>query len=261
MSYKVLTDQIAPRDVYILLNHLVGCNDHGDYIIDNTSSIMDRQKSRVYSLFTSLKSATRTELGFINYDISTCMQTIVSHFVNMDNYPVHQDLIDDKHYFRDLLAIELEKDIDGIKQVLSSADNGKQHRRLCAGNPVLNDYVNEAPQLVDEFLKIIEEQNPDMIQTATSYAKFELEIVEWVNKQGFDKKQPKFATTGEFNKYSLFFFVWTQIEREIREAMMSCFDGFVHQVHDAVYSKEDVEIAVLEKAVLDRTGIKVKIEH
>lgn len=83
----------------------------------------------------------------------------------------------------------------------------------------------------------------------------------WEEKIGYDKKQPKLQQTTEFNKYSLFFFIWTQIEREIRHSMMSCFEGFVHEVHDAVYSKEIVEISLLEQKVLEHTGIKVKIEH
>ena len=84
----------------------------------------------------------------------------------------------------------------------------------------------------------------------------------WPNKslkfspRFYFKKQPKLQKTEEFNKYSLFFFVWTQIEREIRHAMMGCFSGFVHEVHDAVYSKEVVDISILEQ-----TGILVKIEH
>jgi hypothetical protein len=43
--------------------------------------------------------------------------------------------------------------------------------------------------------------------------------------------------------------------------MMNCFSGFVHEVHDAVYSKEVVDISILEQTVLEQTGISVKIEH
>lgn len=189
------------------------------------------------------------------------MQTIVSHFVNIDNYPMHKFLIEDKHTFRAYLMSDLDKKLDEVKQILSSADNGKQHRNLCEYSDILRHYVNEASTLVDMFLQTIEKQNPDLMTVATSHAKQLYEIIAWEEKVGFDKKQPKLQKSAEFNKYSLFFFVWTQIEREIRHAMMSCFEGFVHEVHDAVYSKEVVEISVLEQAVLNQTGISVKIEH
>lgn len=61
-----MAQAIEPRDFFILLNHLKGSNSEGDYVIDNTSTITDRQNSRVYSLMTSLRSRTRTQLGFIN---------------------------------------------------------------------------------------------------------------------------------------------------------------------------------------------------
>ena len=256
-----MAQTIEPRDFFLLLNHLKGRDSEGNYVIDNTSTITDRQSSRVYSLMTSLKSLTRIQLGFINYDISTCMQTIVSHFVCMENYPMHEMLISDKHSFRNLLASDLDKELNQIKQILSSADNGKQHRPLWHKSEALADYVQEASTLVDEFLQTIQEHNPDLIIQATSYAKQLYEIIAWEEKVGFDKKQPKLQKSAELNKYSLFFFVWTQIEREIRHAMMSCFEGFTHEVHDAVYSKESVEIPILEQAVQNQTGIRVKIEH
>ena len=48
---------------------------------------------------------------------------------------------------------------------------------------------------------------------------------------------------------------------EIREAMMSCFSDpeACHQVHDAVYSKEDVSVDAIEATVLELAGFIVKI--
>ena len=257
MTAEMLTD-INPRDIFILLNHLCGIDEEGNYIIRN--EIVDRQKSRVYSLMTSIKSDTREKLGYINYDISACMQTIVSHFVDMSRYPRHQALIDDKRVFRQSLADALNVDTDKVKEMLAAADNGSKHVRLSERSETLRAYIIEAENMVDEFMAYMKEHNPDLIVNATSYAKHEMEIVRWEKKKGYTKEQPVFDR-GELNKYSLFFFVWTQIEREIRYAMMSCFHGFVHEVHDAVYSKEELPLELLEQAVLDKTGMVVKIEH
>jgi len=49
----------------------------------------------------------------------------------------------------------------------------------------------------------------------------------------------------------------------IREAMMECFTTPLacQQVHDAVYSKEDISIQAIEAHVLQKTGFKVTISH
>ena len=76
-----------------------------------------------------------------------------------------------------------------------------------------------------------------------------------------DKNEYKFINTGEKKESSMFFFIWTQWERQIRHSMMNCFTvpEACHQVHDAVYSKEDVKLEVIEAKVLDETGFEVKI--
>jgi len=59
----------------------------------------------------------------------------------------------------------------------------------------------------------------------------------------------------------VFFFIWTQWERQIREVMMSCFDNptACHQVHDAIYSRQKIDPKLIEAAVLEQTGFSVKI--
>jgi len=60
---------------------------------------------------------------------------------------------------------------------------------------------------------------------------------------------------------SIYFFIWTQWERQIRESMMSCFNNpsSCHQVHDAVYSKQIIDSVTIEEKVLEYTGFKVQI--
>ena len=65
----------------------------------------------------------------------------------------------------------------------------------------------------------------------------------------------------KYKESSLFFFIWTQFERQIRESMMSCFDDpkACHQVHDAVYSRQQIKLSTMEEKILNDTGFKVII--
>lgn len=252
---KDMLNKLNTRDLYILLNELDGYNEKKGYVIKNSSTIKDKQNSRVYSLFTGIKSETRKVLGFINYDISTCMQTIVAAFVDMTKYPVHQQLLDDKHTFRANLSEELNVDINMVKKIISSADNGKKHNRIRHKSITLCKYVDESDTLINEFYEVIKRTNPDMIEIAEHFAN---DLLEYDGKD--EKGNMKFKRLG-VNPYSRFFFIWTQIERKIRHVMMSCFDGFVHEVHDAVYSKQSIDTSILEQAVASQVGINVKIEH
>lgn len=256
---REMIDEGLYRDLYILLNHLVGKDEDGNYIINNTSQIQDVQESRVYSLMTTIKGKSREILGYINYDISACMQTIVASVVDMSKYPQHQALIDDKRAFRSRIQTELNKTYDQVKEILSAADNGKKYQKYRETSETLDSYIGEAETMVDEFIAYFKEHNITVYHTATSYAKTEWEK-EWSVDSKTGKDTLNLIPVG-FKKFSIFFFIWTQIEREIRHAMMSCFDGFVHEVHDAVYSKQDISCETLEQAVLEQTGISVKIEH
>lgn len=252
---------IHPRDVFLLFGYIEGVDKQNRYIIRNSFTISDRQESRVYSLFTSLKSKTRLNLDFINYDISACMQTIASHYVNMENYPIHKQLIDDKKAFREKLAKDLEKPINKVKQMLSAADNGKKYSlKVYEKSELFKQYVEETEGLIDEFIEYFKKEEPETVKKATSYAKELYMIGNWVKEEGKEKKQPKFITNG-VNKYSLFFFIWTQVERRVREAMKSCFNGFVHEVHDAVYSKEEVSLEIIEEAIKKQTNLTIKVEN
>jgi len=102
---------------------------------------------------------------------------------------------------------------------------------------------------------VIENTHGVTLSRAKEFAK-----PKWIKVWDEHKSKYDFETY-EKKESSIFFFIWTQYEREIREAMMSCFDisEACHQVHDAVYSKELVETSVIEATVLEQTGFTVKI--
>jgi hypothetical protein len=93
------------------------------------------------------------------------------------------------------------------------------------------------------------------LATAYLYAK-----PKWIKLWKQDKKEYEFIKDG-VKESSLFFFIWTQYERAIRKAMVQCFNASeaCHEVHDAVYSREEVDTKMLEQAVLDATDFRVKI--
>ena len=241
--------QIRLRDVVLLLSCCIRYND--GFII--RPEIIDEQYSRVYSIFTSISSDTRKVLGFINYDIGSALQTICLQLVDdPSRYPLHQELMNDKDAFRQKVKIETGNDLSWVKKELSKANNLDSMSKKYKRYPTLEAYYKEAVLLREE---VIEGADTTILERAEAFAKPKYRT-KWLK----GKKEPKFIVDG-VKESSLFFFIWTQYEREIREAMMSCFSvpEACQQVHDAVYSKEAIDTAILEETVFETTGFKVKI--
>ena len=243
--------QIRLRDVMLLLSCCAGYND--GFII--RLKITDEQYSRVYSVFTSISSDTRTLLGFTNYDIGSALQTICLQLVdNPSCYPLHQELMNDKNAFRHKIMLETGNDLKWAKKELSKANNLDNMPKRYKQYPRLEAYYEEAVLLREE---VIQSADTTILERAEAFAK-----PKWRKKWLKDKKEPEFIVDG-VKESSLFFFIWTQYEREIREAMMSCFSTpeACHQVHDAVYSTEEVDMQVIEEVAFGVTGFRVKISH
>ncbi|WP_434579772.1 hypothetical protein MLC52_06990 [Sulfurimonas sp. NW15] len=243
-------DKIRMRDALLLLNNSIGFSD-GSFIIRPT--LQDTQHSRVYSVFTSISSDTRKLLGFTNYDIGSALQTICLQLVdNPKNFPLHKELADNKVAFRTKVMSETDMDMEWVKKELSKIDNLDNMPKKYKLYPTLEAYYKEALKLRVEILDNTEELT---YSRAHEYAK-----PNWKAIWKVGKKEPDFVEDGK-KEVSIFFFIWTQYEREIREAMMSCFSTpeACHQVHDAVYSKEDIDSKIIEDYVLDQTGFEVKI--
>ena len=243
--------QMPLRDVIMLLNDCIGYDNR--FIIRPT--LTDDQYSRVYSVFTSIKSTTRTLLGFTNYDIGSALQTICLQLVdNPSLYPLHQELMNDKNAFRQKVMIETGHDLKWAKKELSKANNLDNMPKRYKHYPILEAYYKEAVSLREE---VIQSADTTILERAEAFAK-----PKWRKKWLKDKKEPEFIVDG-VKESSLFFFIWTQYEREIREAMMGCFSApeACQQVHDAVYSREEVDMQVLEEVAFGVTGFRVKISH
>jgi hypothetical protein len=245
-----LLHKIRLRDTMMMLGNCIGYSN--GFVI--RPRLVDEQHSRVYSVFTSIGSKTRKQLKFINYDIGSALQTICMCLVaDPSKYPLHQQLVNDRRNFRALIAAEANEDITWVKTELTSADNRENMPKRYNTIPTLKAYFEEALILRKE---IINSAEPLILERAMAFAKPEL-IKIWDEQ----KKVPTFIDSGRKEESSIFFFIWTQWERHIREVMMSCFDdpSACHQVHDAVYSRQRIDPKVIEATVLEQTGFRVQI--
>ncbi len=252
LDFKVPNENlkiIRLRDIMLLLGQCVGYNN--GFII--RPEITDYQYSRVYSVFTSISSDTRKVLGFYNYDIGAALQTICLQLVDdPSQYPLHQELMHDKKAFRAQVQDEIGKDIKWVKKELSKVNNLDSMPKKYNQYPLLKAYYQEALPLRAEIIDNAEQQ---ILSRATKFANNKLRKI-WTK----GKKEPDFIEDGK-KESSVFFFIWTQWERQIRESMMSCFDdpNACHQVHDAVYSRQIIDPGTIEAKVLSDTGFVVKI--
>jgi len=162
--------------------------------------------------------------------------------------------MNDKDAFRQKVMLETGNDLKWAKKELSKANNLDNMPKRYKQYPTLEGYYKEAVLLREE---VIQGAESTVLERAEAFAK-----PKWRKKWVKDKKEPEFIEDG-VKESSLFFFIWTQYEREIRQAMMSCFNApeACQQVHDAVYSRENVDTSMLEEAVLEITGLTVKISH
>jgi hypothetical protein len=224
------------RGIVALLTGIKGVNSEGKYVINYTE--IDRQESRKYNTFVGISPVTRKHLGYINYDLSAALQRIVFNELPVDDFPAHKQLLDDKEKFRKDLSDELDKTVSEVKTLLTAADNGQEKSHLMSKSKLLSQYVEESDKMVKDYIDIFKAKYPDKHTIALKY-----------------------ADNGKI--HSILFFCWTQIEREVRDVMIGCFtdQNDVREVHDAVYSKEEIDCSVIEKAIKTKLGLDLIVDH
>ena len=250
-----IIDNIKTRDLVVLFNNAVAYKDGNFYIsLAKNDSLTDR----VYSTFTSISSDTRNKLGYTNYDIGAALQTITLQLLDDDTrdlFPLHQELVKDKNSFRAKVMNETGESLEWVKEQLSSLDNKENYKST---STTLLAYFEESKILRKKVLQKVLENDSAVYEKAYTRAK-DIYKKEWDG----DTHEYKYVPTEEKKESSVFFFVWTQYERKIRESMKIPFadKDTIIDVHDAIYSKEAVAIVDIEKAVLDKTQFEVKVSH
>ena len=217
----------------------------------------DESLGRSYNVFCRLRSQERLKLGFISYDMSAALQTISLHLIGASEaaYPMLWKYTHDKAYKKHIraeIAQALTVDEEVVKKKLTAYANGsvtgiKQHKHYKA-------FQEESDRLRRTVLKHVEQKEPEVFKRAREQSRRELpEELDWSDTER--KETPEEMR----NTASVFFFVWTWYERLIRKAMLTVLPGGI-ELHDAVYSKADVPVEVVQDAIRTGTGFDIRIE-
>jgi len=230
------------RDRMTIVSHSIGVKDGRVWVHTKRN---DNSFNRVYSLITTIKSESRLELN--EYDMGTAQQTIMMNIVDdWNRYPLHNRLINNKKEFRGEVMKRLGCDYDKAKEHITAISNGRGLDYYKVSERIaLKPLYEEAQKLSKAFMITIEEDYPFVYSQALALAK----------EAGDDD----FSIGGK-RFYGTMFHAWTHFERQVRNAMKSCFTQPVYDVHDAVYSREQIDPRVLEQTVLEQTRFRVKIE-
>ena len=215
---------------------------------------------RTYNVFCSLHSPERKMLGYIGYDISAAMQSISLQLIKatQDDYPMLWEYAHNKQYkkkIRTEIVEALGIDEEKVKSQLTAYANGS--RKDIGLHAYYKTFRGESNRLRKAVLKYVSLHEPEVLERAQAQSKKWKALqkeVDWSDTESRESLKDTLA------KSSVFFFVWTQYERDIRQAMLEVLyeDGI--EVHDAVYSKMDIDEKVLETAIHDFTGLTITIE-
>ena len=220
----------------------------------------DEKLGRDYNIFTRLRSKERTALGYINYDISSGLQIIA--FGILYKYASDPDLLEKcsmifryawepeyKKQVRNDIAKALGMDVVKVKKLLTSYANGSNEQS--GTNIELTQFREESDYLRRQVISIIAQREPHILVAAQKQSKHDFsEVTDWKD----DSESSDLAR----KKASVFFFIWTYFEKQIRDAMLTVVNDGI-PVHDAIYSKRQLPFVQFEQAVLDETEFEVKI--
>lgn len=231
------------KDKVFLMSRIVGYSKNKYYF---TINAVDRQASRVYSTITAIQSIAREYMGFHNHDISAAQTAICLQLVNdASKYPLHQQMIRNKRKFRAEIEELTGWDYDQVKKELSALDNGQSinmyNRKV---KHALAPFFDESRALMEDVLNTVKHKDPVIYAQAILNSKDTRKDGEVIGKK----------------LSSIYFFVWTQYERKIRDAMKTCFTKPAYDCHDAVYSREKIDFDHLKNIVFEKTGFSVGIE-
>jgi len=223
---------IRASDVKTLLSSCAGASG-GHLLIDGRAKYSDLDVdscSRVYGTATEISNDTRLQAGLIGYDVSACYPVIaMARCLSSTKMDEHRKFTANPRRYR---------------EAISSAEGVSYKKAKIAVTKVMfggaADYVSIIP--IAEEIKLISRSVLSMAMLADD-GRYD-RAVDMSKKEG--------DTT-------VLFHLLAMDEKRIRDAMSTCFDKRPLEVHDAVYSYEDLPVEMLEKAVKEQTGFAVKI--
>ena len=232
--------------------------------LKNLSST-DPNLGRNYNIFTRLRGVERKALGYNNYDMSGGIQIISFGLLYKyagHLYQTHDDLFQEypmifsygydqkyKDTMRESLAAELNISIPEVKALLTAYANGSN--KNAGDNEQLAQFREESDKLRREVISVIATHRPEVRELAVNQSRHDFpEQIDWEDTAKNDKSARKMA--------SVYFFIWTYFEKQIRDVMLSLVDDGI-PVHDAIYSKRVIPFQHFEDAIFKQTGFEVKI--
>ena len=214
---------------------------------------------RTYNVFCSIRSHERLQLGYIGYDMSAAMQSISLQLIKAtkQDYPMLWEYANDKAFkkrIRSEIAQALAIEEDDVKKMLTAFANGLIYGK--GKHPHYKAFQEESVKLRRVLTKFVYKNEPDVfnrVKEQSRKAKDLPEDLDWSDTESIETSRVAKS------KSSVFFFIWTWYERKIRQAMLEILEDGI-EVHDAVYSKMDIDEKVVEKAISDYTGFTITIE-
>lgn len=238
-----------------ILTHTLYLDNGLLYVLFNHSSSTNPSYGRNYNTFCSLRSQERLSLGYISYDMSSALQSICLNLVGTEQFPLLSRYTKDISYKKDIrvtIAKDLNIEVCDVKKKLTAFANGAISEK--DKHPFYKQFQKESDLLRKMTLAYVSINDLDVLKRALKQSKKYLaEDIDWLDLG------PEDSQTMARNKSSVFFFVWTWYERKIRKAMLSLLPNGL-EVHDAVYFKSDIDVEIIEEAILKLTGFNVKIE-
>jgi DNA-binding transcriptional MerR regulator len=272
-SFQVSINQLGTLSVpsfLQIMNHARPSLDPNEISVTlkNLANV-DPKLGRTYNVFTRLRSYERKALGYLNYDISGGLQIIAfgilyrfphSKYPDLDSFMNSFPMIFNygwdpvyKQSLRQKIAGDLGVSVDEVKKLLTAYANGSQ--KQSGNSSKLKQFQEESDQLRREVISTIQDYQPSLLKSAIAQSKKSFpEDMDW---QSIEKES---TTQQALDKASVFFFIWTHFEKQIRDAMLSLVDDGI-PVHDAIYSKQQLPLTDFEKAIHQQTGFEVKISH
>ena len=154
-----------------------------------------------------------------------------------------------KKILRQLLSNLLGIPVPEVKALLTAYANGSSKK--AGASKLLAQFREESDLLRREVISVIETHEPAIRELAASQSKHSFpEDIDWEDS-GKDDANAR-------AKASVYFFIWTYFEKQIRDAMLSLVDDGI-PVHDAIYSKRVVPFEDFETVIQNRTGFEVRI--
>ena len=167
-----------------------------------------------------------------------------------------------KKQIRTEIANDLNIPIDDVKSKLTAFAHGsikdiKKHKHY-------KIFQEESNKLSKAVMEHVERNEPKVLRRAEEQSAKRKDLPEeldWLDTES--KETPKEMRA----KASIFFYVWTWYERQIRQVMLDALNyGEVRideagiEVHDAVYSKRDIDEKILEQDIRSNTPFNIIIE-